>query len=166
MGETGEGLCAEVWGRKHKQSSGSWVKSLKSWKGSHRVVVRITIVRNCLAAYDRNSNQLAQKEEIRIVGVLHNPRTEIWQRTWGQLEPTTLVCLFPWARVSSSHDKKHECQHSLSVHIFTALAIQNERRKWSLFPFLKFLRKAPDWPGYGDQEIWKPNDECKERKVV
>ena len=46
------------------------------------------------------------------------------------------------------HDKKHECQHSLSTHL-TASAIQNERRKMVFVPISKIPEKDTDWPGYG-----------------
>ena len=80
---------------------------------------------------------------------LHNPRTEIWQRTWGQLEPRMLVCLlFLLACVSSSTWQENGCQHSLSIHL-TASAIQNERRRMVSVSISKIPEKDSDWPGYG-----------------
>ena len=45
-------------------------------------------------------------------------------------------------------DKKHGCQHSLSIHL-TASAIQNERRRMVSVSVSKIPEKDSDWPGYG-----------------
>ena len=115
------------------------MKSLKSWKGSHRVVVRITIVRNCLAAYDRNSNQLNQKEEIRITQSKNRNLAENL-RTTG----TKDACLssFPLGSCFIFYMIRNMDANTLSVHILQPQRFRMREGEWSLFPFLKFLRKA------------------------
>ena len=99
---------------------------------------------------DRNSNQLNQKEEIRIAGCLTQSKNRNLAenlRTTG----TKDACLssFPlWLMFHLLHDKKHGCQHSLSTHL-TASAIQNERRRMVFVPVSKIPEKDSDWPGYG-----------------
>lgn len=130
------------------------MKSLKSWKGSHRVVVRITIVRNCLAAYDRNSNQLAQKEEIRIAGCLTQSKNRNLAenlRTTG----TNDACLssFPLGSCFIFYMIRNMNANTLSVHILQPLRFRMREGKWSLFPFLKFLRKTLTGQGTGSGDL-------------
>ena len=103
------------------------MKSLKSWKGSHRVVVRITIVRNCLAACDRNSNQLNQKEEIRIAGCLtqsknRNLAENLSRMTYFSTETVCKTLEFPcFEKLTPQIIEEHNFNKDLAIETYEAL---------------------------------------------